>query len=217
MTPIAGIKFSFATKLSFVSRTCARKPLKACAFFDERSPADAPRPERAATCDARAPARRRRLALRAAVARSPAEAGQQNARDRLTRQSLDGAHGRLVDRGDERDGAPGVSGPSRATDAVHVVFWRDGHVVVDDVRDRLNVNAARRDVGGDEDARAPLAEAAQRRLPLRLRAVGVYAVGLVLARFEYVRESLGPAARAREDEHALEVLALALAFKKVEQ
>src|SRR5438477_416819 len=115
MTPIAGIKSSFATKLSFVSRTCARKPLKACAFFDERSPADAPRPERAAACAARAPARGRRLALRAAVARGPAEAGQQNARDRLTRQAL------------------------------------------------------------------------------------------------------GPPARAREDEHALEVLALALAFKKVEQ
>ena len=85
------------------------------------------------------------------------------------------------------------------------------------MRDRLNINAARRDVGSDEDARAPLAEAAQRRLSLRLRAVGVYAVGLVLARFEYVREALGPPARAREDEHALEVLALALAFKKVEQ
>ena len=38
---------------------------------------------------------------------------------------------------------------------------------------------------------------------------------LVLARFEYVREALGPAARAREDEHALEVLALALALQKV--
>src|SRR5947209_19139951 len=180
-----------------------------------RSPADAPRSERAATRDARAPLRGRRLALRNVVAASSAEAGQQNARDRLPRQTLNGAHGRLVERRDERDGAPGVPGPSRATDAVHIVFGRDGHVVVDDVRDRLHVNAARRDVGGDEDARAPLAEAAQRRLPLRLRAVGVYAVGLVLARFEYVREALGPSARAREDEHALEVLALALAFKKV--
>src|SRR5436305_446206 len=80
---------------------------------------------------ARAPLRGERLTLRAAAfADRPAETGQQDASDRLSGQPLDGAHGRLVERRDERDGAPRVAGPPRATDAMHVVFGRDGHVVV---------------------------------------------------------------------------------------
>ena len=91
---------------------------------------------------------------------------------------------------------------------MHVVFGLFGHVVVDDVRDRINVNAARGDVCGDKHARLAFAEAAQGRFAFTLRAVCVDAIGFVLARAENVREAFSPAPRARKDEHALEVVAL---------
>ena len=64
---------------------------------------------------------------------------------------------------------------------MHVVFRRCRHVVVNDVRDRVNINAARGDVGGDEHVRASLAEFAQCGLALGLRAVGMNPVHLMLA------------------------------------
>jgi hypothetical protein len=42
-----------------------------------------------------------------------------------------------------------------------VIFRRLGHVVIDDVRDRLNVNATRRNVSGDEHTMAAMLETAQ--------------------------------------------------------
>jgi hypothetical protein len=56
---------------------------------------------------------------------------------------------------------------------VHVVVDVSRHVVVDDVRDVVDVEAARGDVGGDEHWRAAVAERLERVLALALRAVAV--------------------------------------------
>src|SRR5687768_2898044 len=56
--------------------------------------------------------------------------------------------------GDERDRFARESRPAGAADAVHVVFGRVRQLVVDDVRKLLDVEAARRDVGRDENVRA---------------------------------------------------------------
>ena len=85
-----------------------------------------------------------------------AEVGQHNALDRLSRKSLDGAHRKLFNRSDERYRAPTISGAARAANAMHIIFGRFGHVVVDDVRNRVNVNAARGDIGRYEHARLPV-------------------------------------------------------------
>ena len=50
----------------------------------------------------------------------------------------------------QRDRGSAAPGAARAADAVHVGVGRGRHVVVDDVRQPLDVEAARGDVGGDE-------------------------------------------------------------------
>ena len=54
-------------------------------------------------------------------------------------------------RGDEGDRVAGAARAAGATDAVHVGLGVGRDVVVDDVADPLDVEAAGRDVGGDED------------------------------------------------------------------
>src|ERR687889_112466 len=78
--------------------------------------------------------------------RHTAEAGDDYALHCLARQALYRAHQRLFDGRDERDGTPARARAPRPPDAVDVVLWGLGHVVVDDVRDRVNVYAARGDV-----------------------------------------------------------------------
>src|SRR5829696_891028 len=182
-TPDAGTKSSLANRclLNVWLRLGPRGALKprAALCLTRMLPARAAWAEAAARAAARAAHRApERLDGGPGHDRRAAERGERDALDRLTRQPLDGAHREFVHRGDERDGAAGLARAPRAADAVDVVLGRLGHVVVDDVRDRLHVDAARRDVGGDEHARRAVLEAAQRGLALGLRAVGVDAVHL---------------------------------------
>ena len=66
--------------------------------------------------------------------------------------------------------APGPSGPP---DPVDVVLRVPRQLEVDDDRQVLDVEAAGRDVGRDEDPDLAGLEALERARPLRLRAVGV--------------------------------------------
>ena len=61
-------------------------------------------------------------------------------------------HRRLIIGCRETDGIPDGVGPSGAANAMHVVLGVQGKVVVDHVRDSLDVNAARGDIGRDEHA-----------------------------------------------------------------
>ena len=69
------------------------------------------------------------------------------------------------------------AGARRAAAAVDVVVGRERHVEVDDVRDALDVDAARRDVGGDQDRVLAAPERLERRDAILLAAVGVDAGG----------------------------------------
>ena len=53
---------------------------------------------------------------------------------------------------------PERPGPAGAADAVDIVFGVDRHVVVEDVADVGDVEAARRDVGGDQELQLAVAE-----------------------------------------------------------
>ena len=64
------------------------------------------------------------------------------------------------------------SSPS-AANAVHKVLGHLGHIEVDDVRHVGHIDAAGSHVGSHQHAVMPLGEAAQRRIPLGLRAVAV--------------------------------------------
>ncbi len=52
---------------------------------------------------------------------------------------------------DQREGIAGALSASRASDAMDVRIRRIGHVIVDDVRDAVDIETARGDVGGDHD------------------------------------------------------------------
>src|SRR5207253_10274738 len=65
---------------------------------------------------------------------------------------LDLAHERLFFRANERDGNAGLLGPRRSAHPMNVIVRRHGWLVVDDVTDVFDVEAARRDVGRDECA-----------------------------------------------------------------
>jgi hypothetical protein len=71
--------------------------------------------------------------------------------------------------GEERDRNACAAGTARSPDAVRVVLDRVRHVVVDHHGDVRDVDASAGDVGGDQDAVQPVAEALEALLALILR------------------------------------------------
>jgi hypothetical protein len=69
--------------------------------------------------------------------------------------------------------SPCAAGPAGAPDPVHVGLGVGGDVVVDDVRDPLDVEAAGRDVGGHQDVELAVPQLADGPLALRLHDVAV--------------------------------------------
>ena len=137
------------------------------------------------------------------------EVGQRDPRKRPADRPFDRAKIGFLLRRHERERVAGQLGASGAADAMDVVVGHGRHVEVDDVAERLDVDAPRRDIGGDEHAILSALEAAQRFHPLRLRAVAVNARGgeLVMQQVigKPVRAVLGP----REDERFAQQPALA--------
>lgn len=134
------------------------------------------------------------------------EAVERLARDRLAHQFLDCLHRRLIVRSDEADRIADRLRAACASDAVHVVFRVQREVVVDDVRDTLDVDTARRDVGRNEHARAAVLEGLQRGDALILRAIRVQRHSDDVARLQLARDLVRAMLRAREDEHRLEMI-----------
>src|ERR1700721_1789750 len=90
------------------------------------------------------------------------------------------------------------SGAACAADAMDEIFGDVGKIIVDDVGDVLDVNAASGDVGGDKDAILPALEAGEGRGALRLRAVAMNHGGVDALAVE----ALGDAFGARENKAA---------------
>ena len=110
-----------------------------------------------------------------------------------------------VDEGDGDAGRPCAAG---ATDAVQVGLLVVRALVVDDVRDIVNVNAACRDVSGDEDIDLAVAEGAQGLLAGTLAEIAVDGADGEAALGEVVADALGLALRAREDHDELAAIGL---------
>ena len=104
----------------------------------------------------------------------------------------------------ERDRDPGRARPGGAADAVDVGFGDVRQIVVDDVRDAVDVDAARRDVGRDEHPAMPRLEAGKRPLALRLALVAVDRRRRDAARRKRAHDLVGAVLGAGEDEDALD-------------
>ena len=71
-----------------------------------------------------------------------------------------------------------------------------------------DIDAARGDVGGDEDTGAPVSELREGALAGALGLVAVYGLGREARFFELLGEAIGAPLRAHEDEHAAHVSVL---------
>ena len=130
----------------------------------------------------------------------------------------------LVD-ADQRDGVAVDAGAAGAADAVDVVLGDHRQLEVDDVRERLDVEAARGDLGGDQDREPAGLEVGQRADALRLALVAVDRGGRDAVALELLGEPVGAVLGAREDERLVdpagldevaEELALPLAVDRVD-
>ena len=111
-------------------------------------------------------------------------------------------HGDFVGR-HEGHGVTGRSSPTGAADAVHIVFSLLRHVVVDDVRDAVDVQTALRDISCDQHADASVTKAFECLDALRLRLVGVHGGGSNLVLFEIAHDLVRAVLGACEHEHRI--------------
>jgi hypothetical protein len=110
----------------------------------------------------------------------------------------------------ERQRVAGRVVASRAADAVHVAVEAVRDFVVDDQADRLDVEPARGDVGGDEHLDAAGAERFDRGGAVLLRSIGVDRDGTQTRRVELPRETVAADLRVDEDDGRLVELAQVL-------
>ena len=116
------------------------------------------------------------------------------------RRRLDVAQQPVLARLDERDRHALAAGPTGPPDPMDVGVGVRRHVEVDDVRDVLDVEAAGRDVGRDEDVERAVAEAAHHPVAAFLGQPAVERAGVVAAGAQRLGEVVDLAARPGEDE-----------------
>ena len=109
----------------------------------------------------------------------------------------------LVD-ADERDGVAVDAGATGPADAVDVVLGDHRQLEVDDVRERLDVEAARGDLGRDEDREPAGLEVGERADALRLALVAVDRGGEDAVPLELLGETVGAVLGPREDERLVD-------------
>ena len=106
------------------------------------------------------------------------------------------------------DGGAGVSCAAGAPDAVDKGHGIIGNLVVDDVGDIVDVDAARRDIGGDEDVHLARADGLQGLLPGLLAQVTVYGADAEAALSKVIGQLRGRAFGAGKDDAATSALGL---------
>ena len=112
----------------------------------------------------------------------------------------------MLTRLDQRDRGALASGPTGPPDPVDVGIGVGRDVVVDDVRDELDVEAAGGHIRGDEDVERAVAEPAHHPVARLLGEAAVEGARVVAARAQRLREVVDLAARPREDERRGRVL-----------
>ena len=135
----------------------------------------------------------------------PFDPGDHAQRDLLADQLSNRSDGSAVFgcRQHERPAAPaGTSGPA---DAVDIVLGVDRHVEAEDVAHALDIQAAGRDVAGDQQADLAFAEALQGLCPLRLRHVAMQRRGIEAVPSERARQDIDVSFAVAEDQCVLDV------------
>src|SRR5690606_26318398 len=122
--------------------------------------------------------------------------------DLLARNLLDVLQQLHLVAGDEADGRAVLARAGRAADAVDIGFRHIGQLEVHHVGDLVHIDAARGDVGGDQNAQLAVLEGFKRALALRLALVAVDGAGLDAARLQIGRDLVGAVLGLGEDQAA---------------
>src|SRR5690606_15155758 len=125
--------------------------------------------------------------------------------DRLADVMLAAAHLVAFRVGRQREGLAITAGAAGAADAVHVVFGLHGQVEVDGVADALHVDAARRHVGGHQDAQLAALQLGQRAGALALIHVAVQGGGGKALVGQAVGQVVGAALGGGEDNRLVQL------------
>src|SRR5688500_13353064 len=91
--------------------------------------------------------------------------------------------------------------PAGAADAMHVLLRLRREVVVDAVRDAIDINAARCDVRGDQHSNLTRLESLQRSQALALCAIGMQCGGAQSRILQFAGDLIGAMLGAREHEY----------------
>src|SRR6266705_3652357 len=130
------------------------------------------------------------------------EIGEEHARDGAPEEPLDRGDVLLLLGAHERERIADRVDATRPADAVHVILARVRYVIVDHVRNPLDVDAARGDVGRDENLDPPALQVVERALALALAPVPVERRDREITSRQLAREAGGAVLRPREDDHA---------------
>ena len=106
----------------------------------------------------------------------------------------------MLARRGQRDGHALATRAPRATDAMHIALGRGGHVEVDHVREVIDVDAARRHIGGHQQVHHGTARLLHHAIALGLRHAAVQRLHAIAAAHQPVGQLVHIQARATEDE-----------------
>jgi hypothetical protein len=107
----------------------------------------------------------------------------------------------VILRRDEREGIASTLRASCSSDAMDVSIGGIRHIVVDDVRDALNIQSARRNICSDHDGEMACFETVQSALTLSLGAVAMQARDTMTGVSDLPRNLIRAMLGAREDQH----------------
>lgn len=123
-------------------------------------------------------------------------------RDSQMRQPFDVAKETDLSLPAERDRRASTAGACCAADPMHIGLGDLGQFKIDDMSDAIDVDAARRDIGGDQGARLSVSKSRERSLALTLALIAVNGERADARFGERLRHFIGAALGSREDDRA---------------
>ena len=109
-----------------------------------------------------------------------------------------------------------TTGTAGTADAMHIDFGIVGDVEIDDVTDAIDVEAARRDVGRDQQIELAILELLDGFFTHLLRHIAIQRRAGIAACFEALGQFDGRDLGAHENQHALVVLGFEYARQRIE-
>ena len=129
---------------------------------------------------------------------------------------FDCLQGRQFPTARERERVANVLRAAGASDPVHVIFRMLGHIVIDDVTDSCDVEAARRDVGRYHHFILAALESLQRFDALTLCPIGMQYRDSMFPVLEHMRDAIGVLFRPAKNQDTVKIRSLQKRHEQIE-